>query len=84
MPTMHISEADLARDVHGVLALVKLGAEVVIEHNQEAIARLTPSNSPVRRPSIEAIRAAYGKYASAPTSVDSFLARKREDLSLER
>jgi antitoxin (DNA-binding transcriptional repressor) of toxin-antitoxin stability system len=40
MVVLHISEADLARDVHGVLDRVQSGAEVIVERNAQPVAIL--------------------------------------------
>jgi antitoxin (DNA-binding transcriptional repressor) of toxin-antitoxin stability system len=38
MAVIHISEADAARDFHGLIASVRAGAEVVIENGSQPIA----------------------------------------------
>lgn len=43
MATVHMSEAEVARDLHGVLAKVQQGLEVVIEQNHRPVAVLRPS-----------------------------------------
>ena len=44
MATIHITEAELARDVHAVvIAKVEQGAEVAIERDHRVVAVLTPS-----------------------------------------
>ena len=48
MATIHMSEAELARDLHAVLERVKQGVEVVIEQDQRAVAVIKPSQ-PVGR-----------------------------------
>jgi hypothetical protein len=40
--TVQVTEAELARDVHGVLAKVKAGAEVVVQEGDRAIAVIRP------------------------------------------
>jgi len=40
--TVHVTEAELARDLHGVLAKVKAGAEVVIQEDNRPIAVIRP------------------------------------------
>lgn len=40
---LHITEAELARDVHGVREKVRQGAEVIIEENCSAVATLWPA-----------------------------------------
>ncbi len=42
---MNMSEAEVARDLHAVLAKVQQGIEVVIEQNHRAVAVLMPSPS---------------------------------------
>jgi antitoxin (DNA-binding transcriptional repressor) of toxin-antitoxin stability system len=42
MATLHITEAELARDVHAVLAKVQEGMEVVIEQDHRAVATIRP------------------------------------------
>jgi antitoxin (DNA-binding transcriptional repressor) of toxin-antitoxin stability system len=42
MGTVHITEAELARDVHAVLAKVRQGLEVVIEQDHRPVAILRP------------------------------------------
>jgi antitoxin (DNA-binding transcriptional repressor) of toxin-antitoxin stability system len=51
MATVHMTEAELARDLHEVLAKVRQGTEVVIEQDQRPIAILKPSPSMGRLPS---------------------------------
>jgi len=43
MATIHISEAEAARDFAGVMAHVRLGAEVVIENETRAVAVVRPA-----------------------------------------
>ena len=43
MTTLHITEADLARDLHAVLEEVQNGAEVVIELNSPPVVVLRPA-----------------------------------------
>jgi PHD/YefM family antitoxin component YafN of YafNO toxin-antitoxin module len=38
MATVHMSEAEVARDLHAVLAKVRQGFEIVIEQNHEPVA----------------------------------------------
>jgi antitoxin (DNA-binding transcriptional repressor) of toxin-antitoxin stability system len=44
MATLHMTEAELARDLHDVLKKVQQGVEVVIEHNHRPVAVLRPSD----------------------------------------
>ena len=43
MPIIHMSEAEVARDLHALLAKVKQGLEIVIEQDHQPIAVLKPS-----------------------------------------
>ncbi|MBZ5624041.1 MAG: hypothetical protein LAQ69_35880 [Acidobacteriia bacterium] len=43
MATVHMSEAEVARDLHAVLAKVQQGVEVVIEQDHRPVAVLKPS-----------------------------------------
>jgi antitoxin (DNA-binding transcriptional repressor) of toxin-antitoxin stability system len=40
MAVLHITEAELARDVHGVLEKVRQGTEVIVEQNHQPVAVL--------------------------------------------
>jgi antitoxin (DNA-binding transcriptional repressor) of toxin-antitoxin stability system len=64
MATIHITEAELARDVHEVLARVQQGLEVVIEQDQNAIAVLRPAVMK-GRPLSECIAIAEARQAAA-------------------
>jgi antitoxin (DNA-binding transcriptional repressor) of toxin-antitoxin stability system len=65
MGTLHISEADLARDPYGVLAKVEEGVEVIVERDHRPVASI---KSPKRsgRPISECIASAR---ASASTTI---------------
>lgn len=43
MATVHMSEADVVKDIVAVLAKVRQGVEIVIERNHRAIAVIRPS-----------------------------------------
>lgn len=45
MATVHMSEAELARDLHAVLEQVRQGVEVVIEEDDRPIAVLRPTGA---------------------------------------
>ena len=46
METLHISDADLARDLYAVLAKVEEGVEVIVERNHRPVATIrTPKRS---------------------------------------
>ncbi len=42
MATVHITEAELARDVHSVLARVEEGVEVIVERDHHPVAVIRP------------------------------------------
>ena len=48
MAAPHISEADLARDLHGVLEQVRHGGEVVVEQDRQPVAIIRPVVTAVR------------------------------------
>ena len=48
MAVIHISEADAARDLSGLLARVREGAEVIIESDDRAIAIVRPAGGEFR------------------------------------
>jgi hypothetical protein len=43
MATLHISEADLARDLHAILEQVRQGGEVVVEQDHRPVAIMKPA-----------------------------------------
>lgn len=47
-PVIHISEAEAANDFASLMARVRAGAEVVIEHGAQAVAVVHPAEPPVR------------------------------------
>ena len=44
MAALHISEAELARDLHAVLEQVRLGCEVVVERDHRPVAVMKPAD----------------------------------------
>lgn len=42
MASVRITEAELARDIHGVLAKVQAGMEVIVEHDHRPVALIKP------------------------------------------
>jgi antitoxin (DNA-binding transcriptional repressor) of toxin-antitoxin stability system len=54
MVQLHISEAELARDLHAVLEKVRQGAEVIVERNHQPLAVLRAA-TPQRRTISESI-----------------------------
>ena len=57
MAQIHMTEAELARDVHAVLEKVQKGTEIVIEQDHRPVAVIKPSQ-PVRRTLSDLIRLA--------------------------
>ena len=49
MAQLHMTEAELARDLHAVLEKVRQGVEVVVDHDCQPVAVLRASDSPRRR-----------------------------------
>jgi antitoxin (DNA-binding transcriptional repressor) of toxin-antitoxin stability system len=44
---IHMSEAELARDIHSLVDLVRAGVEVVVERDSQPVAVLRPMDSAV-------------------------------------
>ncbi len=68
MAVLHISEADLARDVHAVLDRVQSGAEVVVERNAQPIAVLRAAEP--RRRKLSEMAAALAEDSTAAIDPD--------------
>jgi antitoxin (DNA-binding transcriptional repressor) of toxin-antitoxin stability system len=49
MATVHITEAELARDLHAVLAKVQEGVEVIVEQDHRPVAVIKTPRSPGRK-----------------------------------
>src|ERR1035441_10002138 len=49
MAQLHMTEAELARDLHAVLEKVRQGVEVVVDHDCQPVAVLRASDPPRRR-----------------------------------
>ena len=82
MAVLHISEAELARDVHAVLRKVRQGEEVVIERNNHPVAVIRPAPSSGRAPS-----AVIAERTSQPDAIGSssfFAAKTIEQLIAEQ
>ena len=47
--TVRITEAELARDVHAVLAKVRDGVEIIVEQDHQAVAMITTPRRPGRK-----------------------------------
>ncbi len=63
-----MSDADVARNFSEVLAKVRQGAEVVVEHNNQPVAVLKPAVPPRRR--ISEVLARMSKTSSATMDAD--------------
>ena len=68
MAQVHISEAELARDLHAVLEKVRQGLEVVVEHDHQAVAVLRPAVPPRRK--ISEVLARMPKNSTATMDAD--------------
>ena len=49
MATVHITEAELARDIHAVLVQVQEGIEVIMEQDHRPVALIKTPQSPGRK-----------------------------------
>jgi antitoxin (DNA-binding transcriptional repressor) of toxin-antitoxin stability system len=49
MATVHITEAELARDIHSVLAQVQEGVEVIVEQDHRPVAVIKTPQGPGRK-----------------------------------
>ena len=76
MAALHISEAELARDLHAVLEKVRQGGEVVVEQDHRPVAIMKPAVAGARTMS-EIIRAM--EAAGACGVVDEDFARDVEE-----
>jgi antitoxin (DNA-binding transcriptional repressor) of toxin-antitoxin stability system len=65
MATIHISEAEAARDFAGLMARVRSGAEVVIENEARAVAVVRPADPAPGRLLSEILAAAEARGSSA-------------------
>lgn len=85
MAQIHISEADLARDIAAVLDRVQSGTEIVIERNALPVAVLRPAEP--RRRKLSEIVASLSEQSTATidpdfaADVQAFIDRHREPLN---
>jgi antitoxin (DNA-binding transcriptional repressor) of toxin-antitoxin stability system len=69
MATVHISEAELARDLHAVLEKVQEGVEVIVEQDHRPVAVIkTPHRS--GRPITEILREARQRHSTITLDED--------------
>jgi antitoxin (DNA-binding transcriptional repressor) of toxin-antitoxin stability system len=85
MAVLHITEAELARDLHAVLEKVLQGAEIVIEQNNQPVAVLRAAEP--RRPKLSEIAASLSEHSTATVDQDfaadvqQFIDNHREPLA---
>ena len=74
MATVHITEAELARDIHAVLAKVQEGVEVIVEQDHRPVAVIKAPQGPGRRISecIALAKAYEEKFGCAPVPDSDF------------
>ncbi len=77
MATIHISEAEAARDFAGVMARVREGVEVIIESDPHAVAVIRPAQKKPGRLLSMAITSAEARGSNA--TLDNEFARDLED-----
>jgi antitoxin (DNA-binding transcriptional repressor) of toxin-antitoxin stability system len=82
---LHISEADLARDIPGILRRVQTGAEIVIERDAQPLAVLRAAE-PIRRTISEciALAKAHEEETSKTPTLDPDFASDVEEIVLNR
>ncbi|MGD0295866.1 MAG: hypothetical protein ABSE86_02050 [Bryobacteraceae bacterium] len=84
MGQVHMSEAELARDIASVLDRVQSGAEIVIERNAQPVAVLRPAQ--LKRRKLSEIVASLSEQSTATidpdfaADVQTFIDRHREPL----
>ncbi len=88
MATVHMSEGELARDLHSVLAKVQQGFEVVIEqdHRPIAVLKSSPPARPGRKLSecIALAKAYEAKLGYAPIPDEGFAQDVQTDIDSRR
>jgi len=74
MATVRITEAELARDLHAVLARVREGVEVIVEEDHRAVAVIKTPHGPGRKisESIALAKAFEEKLGYAPVPDSDF------------
>jgi antitoxin (DNA-binding transcriptional repressor) of toxin-antitoxin stability system len=75
MAQLHVSESELARNLHSVIEKVRQGMEVVVERENEPVAVLRPTEPPRRR--VSQVLALMPKHATA--TMDESFARDVEE-----
>lgn len=77
--TVHITEAELARDIHAVLARVRYGDEVIVEQDRRPVAVIKAPQGPGRKLS-ECIALAEAR-GSAATLDEGFMEDVEEGIA---
>ena len=77
MATVHMSEAEVARDLHSVLAKVQQGVEIVIEQDHRPVAVLRAQHRS-GRPITEILREA--KQRNSTVTLDEDFGQDLEDI----
>lgn len=68
MAVLHITESELARDVHGVIEKVRGGAEVVIQENNKPVVVLRSAEPRLRK--LSEIAASLPEHSTATVDLD--------------
>jgi antitoxin (DNA-binding transcriptional repressor) of toxin-antitoxin stability system len=82
MGKVRTTEAELARDLHAVLAKVRAGLEVVVEQNDRAVAVIRPANRDGRM--ISEVIAELKARGSAAVLDDAFARDIEEGIKAQR
>ena len=81
MATVHMTESEVASDLHAVLARVQQGVEVVVEQDHRPVAVISPPKGP-GRPIDECI--ALAKTYGSGATLDEGFAQELADIIAER
>jgi antitoxin (DNA-binding transcriptional repressor) of toxin-antitoxin stability system len=81
MAVLHMTEAELARDLHAVLEKVRQGTEIVVEEGYRTVAVIKPVQGP-GRPLDECI--AIAKAHGSGATLDEDFAKDLEEIIAQR
>ena len=81
MAVLHMTEAELARDLHAALEKVRQGAEIVVEEGYRTVAVIKPVQGP-GRPLDECI--ALAKAHGSGATLDEDFAKDLEEIIAQR
>jgi antitoxin (DNA-binding transcriptional repressor) of toxin-antitoxin stability system len=81
MAVLHITEAELARDLHDVLEKVQQGVEIIVEEGYRTVAVIKPVQGP-GRPLDECI--AIAKAHGSGAALDEEFAKDLEEIVAQR